>query len=86
MKWFEENNYILLQWPARSPDLNPIENIWATIKQRLRSKNITTISELKTAWKKEWKKFKIEDLENYINSMPNRLESVIQNGGYMKKY
>jgi hypothetical protein len=27
--WFAEKNIPLLDWPARSPDLNPIENLWA---------------------------------------------------------
>eukprot|EP00644_Phytophthora_capsici_P018713 jgi/Phyca11/132462/e_gw1.168.7.1 len=29
MDFFEEQKIKLLDWPARSPDLNPIENLWA---------------------------------------------------------
>ena len=35
MKWLEEQNFELMDWPAKSPDLSPIENIWAILKKRL---------------------------------------------------
>ena len=36
MDYFAENSCKTLEWPAYSPDLNPIENLWAIIKSRLR--------------------------------------------------
>jgi len=35
-KRFNEHGIEVMEWPARSPDLNPIENLWAHIKKRLR--------------------------------------------------
>ena len=32
-KYFEEAKISLLEWPARSPDLNPIENVWEMISR-----------------------------------------------------
>lgn len=37
LKLFQNHSIILLFLPPYSPDLNPIENLWGTIKQRLRS-------------------------------------------------
>jgi len=31
--WFENKNVNVLEWPAQSPDLNPIENLWSGIKK-----------------------------------------------------
>lgn len=36
-KLFEKYNHKLVFLPAYSPELNPIENMWGTIKQNLRS-------------------------------------------------
>ena len=35
MIWFSEQDIEILQWPSRSPDLNPIENISNTMAHRL---------------------------------------------------
>jgi len=36
--WFSTNNIPLLNSPANSPDLNPIENAWAYLEKRLRKR------------------------------------------------
>ncbi|KAG3001110.1 hypothetical protein PC128_g16898 [Phytophthora cactorum] len=35
MQFFEEQEINLLDWPARSLDLNPIENLWALLARKV---------------------------------------------------
>src|SRR3954463_4935193 len=35
-KWFVDNKITILDWPAQSPDLNPIEYLWDEVDHRLR--------------------------------------------------
>ena len=34
-KWLEDMGINLLDWPAQSPDLNPIEHLWGHVKKEL---------------------------------------------------
>ena len=47
--YFKSKQFKLLSWPAQSPDLTPIETLWAIIKQKVsqyRSKNLNELKEI----------------------------------------
>ena len=72
---------LLDNWPPDSPDLNPIENLWAIIKKRIEDMNPQIIQELKELIITVWDSIEIELIHNLIDSMPNRLQAVVTNHG-----
>ncbi|CAD6191403.1 unnamed protein product [Caenorhabditis auriculariae] len=49
LAWFAANNVVLLDWPACSPDLNSVENLWSVLVRRVyaNAKQYTTVNDLK---------------------------------------
>ena len=87
IEWHQSNNIKKIHWPGNSPDLNPIENLWAILKSKLRRKRNLNKRELISNIVKVWfHEIPIEIFQNLSNSMPKRLKKVLDNKGYSTKY
>ena len=77
------NNFRVLPWPAQSPDLNPLENLWNGLKEALkkRADRPSSLDQLFDHVKEEWAKLPKELLSNLVVSMPRRIAAVIKNKG-----
>ena len=77
----------MMEWPASSPDLNPIETIWQRIKQRIRSRKhfSRTLPNLQKAVREEWVRITEAEVREVIDTMPERVKAVIEaKGGHIK--
>lgn len=68
-------------WPARSPDLNPIEMVWARIKNIIRGQEFNNADELFAAVKAAWDSLTESDILELVTSFNARLEVVITHKG-----
>lgn len=78
--FFEDSGIEVLDWPGNSPDINPIENLWATIKQRLLKEDCSTMEKLISAVIRTW--YHDEELTKLcltlVESMPNRVQMLVK--------
>jgi transposase len=84
--FFAEKNLTLLRWPANSPDLNPIENLWGILKASLSKQQHTSKQGLIDAAKREWMLIPQKTIRNCFLSMPKRIEQVLERGGLKCDY
>ena len=87
-KWFKDNKIDLMEWPAQSPDLNPIEHLWNILKCKLNKYEEPPkgLCELWDRVAEEWNKITPEECQNLIESLPRRLEAVYKAKGGHTKY
>ena len=88
MEYLQKENYNLIEWPAHSPDLNPIENVWHHLKLKLAAypDEAKGVHECLERIKKEWPKFTKDIIAPYYQSMPKRIQDVIKAKGGSTKY
>lgn len=88
MDFFKERQIPVLDWPACSPDLNPIENLWGWLVRRvyINGTQYNSVHELRTAIRVAWKEIPQTFMESLVLSMKNRLIAVLENKGGPTKY
>lgn len=81
--FFSSRNIDVLEWPALSPDLNPIEDLWGILSAKVykNGRQFESIVHLKDAVVAEWAKISKSTLEKLADSMPTRLDKVISAKG-----
>ena len=77
------------QWLPASPDLNSVENVWSFLKKcirRLLKPSDGFVVDLESLFRREWDELSQIKIDRMIQSMPNRIRSVIEKSGPNTKY
>jgi transposase len=84
----EASGLQFLPWPAQSPDLNPIENLWQDVKRAVynQPKKPKNLVELEKMVKSAWKAIPLDRIQVLVDSMPRRVEACIAAKGGPTKY
>ena len=85
-EWFDNNGISILNWPSQSPDLNPIGNLWNTLKVKVHERNLQNIKKLEELCKEEWGKVTRDQGGKLVAHYRKRLEAVKQNRSNATKY
>jgi len=93
--FFHESGITVMVWPPYSPDLNPIENLWAILKVAIYERypelehapdTVETLERLIDAAKECWREVEDRIVHNLSDTMTHRVQAVLRSGGWYTKY
>lgn len=90
-EYHNEETCLYMGWPAKSPNLNLIENVWGLMQIKLdmmclQKGEPTTAGELENRVHQVWGSITQDYLHKLYDSVPRRLQLVINNQGNPTKY
>ena len=84
--WLNRNGVERLHCSSFSSDLNRIEHLWNEVERRLKKKQSKSRNELRESLIEVWHGIELPTLKKLVDSVPNRLNEVIQTKGYSTRY
>ena len=87
MQFLEEKMIRQLEnWPAQSPDINIIENVWKILKENVKKHHCNNLNELWRVIQLEWERIPVDLIKKTYDSLPNRMKAIIFSKGRTTKY
>ena len=86
--FLQDNDIARLEWPASSPDMNPIEHAWNRLKRAVygRLDPPITLTDIRRIAVEEWGNLGHECLDELLDSMPRRIQACISARGRVTGY
>lgn len=90
-----ERGYEIMIWPPLSPDLNPIENVWALMKAKIyeidpalveATDTVETYARLREVAKEAWHAIEQDIHDKLCDTMNHRVEAILRCDGWYTKY
>ena len=87
-QYLEQATIVRMEWPARSPNLNPIEHAWDMLQTVVSSRPVqpASVQELRQALLEEWDQIPQYKIRRFISSMRRRCQTVIEARGHHTRY
>ena len=87
-QYLEQATIVHTEWPARSPDLNPIEHAWDMLQTAVSSRPVqpASVQEIRQALLEEWDKIPQYKIRRPISSMQRRCQAVTEARGHHTRY
>lgn len=80
--WLDSHSVsVLPDWPARSPHLNPVENLWSTLQGQVSDMGPETWEQLVACIRRAWKELPRELIRSLCGSFEGRLRRQVGNNG-----
>ena len=72
---------VMSDFPASSPDLNPIESVWAELNRRISARRPQTVADLRAATISAWDEIPLSHINNYVARFQGDCARVYRDGG-----
>jgi len=86
MEMLDDYDIHVPRWPAKSPDINPIENVWGILKSRVYRRCPKNVQELEDMIFEEWDAMDSDMIGEIASSINSRLQQVIDSNGLIIDY
>ena len=88
VRFLEQQDVEVMDWPARSPDMNPIEHVWDQMGIWIRDMAFppSTVAELQQVVRQAWDAVGPQRVRRLVESMPRRVRAVLAARGGNTRY